>query len=157
MSLFWRTFILLAVLLGGGIFAWLQTFRALEFEPRAVQAAQQIASLVNLSRAALRYSDAINRVTLVKDMSDQEAVKILPREAKDRFEPFEIDRFSRAVGHELRTRLGPETVVASSVNKVPGLWVGFNIETDRYWLQADPKRVAPVASSTYFVWTSIAL
>ncbi|MBA3597006.1 MAG: HAMP domain-containing protein [Methylibium sp.] len=157
LSLFWRTFILLAVLLGGGIFAWLQTFRALEFEPRAVQAAQQIASLVNLSRAALRYSDAISRVTLVKDMSDQEAVKIVPREAKDLFEPFEVDRFSRAVGHELRTRLGPETVVASSVNKVPGLWVGFNIETDPYWLQADPKRVEPVAGSTYFVWTSIAL
>jgi hypothetical protein len=54
LSLFWRTFFLLALLLAGGIFAWVQTLRALEFEPRAVQAAQQIASLVNLSRAALR-------------------------------------------------------------------------------------------------------
>ena len=79
LSLFWRTFVLLAVLVLGGIFAWLQTFRALEFEPRAVQAAQQIASLVNLSRAALQYSDAINRVALVKTMSDQEAVRLLPR------------------------------------------------------------------------------
>ena len=157
MSLFWRTFILLAVLLGAGIFAWLQTFRALEFEPRAVQAAQQIASLVNLSRAALRYSDAINRVTVVKAMSDQEAVKVVPREPKDQFEPFEVDRFSRAVGQELRSRLGPHTVVANSVNGVPGLWVGFNIENDPFWLQADPKRVQAVAGSTYFVWTSIAL
>ena len=54
LSLFWRTFFLLAILLAGGVFAWVQTFRALEFEPRAVQAAQQIASLVNLSRAALQ-------------------------------------------------------------------------------------------------------
>lgn len=157
MSLFWRTFILLALLLGGGILAWVQTFRALEFEPRAVQAAQQIASLVNLSRAALRYADAINRVTLVKTMSDQEAVKVVPREPADTFEPFEIDRFSRAVGQELRTRLGPETQVASSVNGVSGLWVGFQIENDPYWLQADPKRVEPVAGSTYFVWTTIGL
>ena len=52
-SLFWRTFILLAVLLLGCIIAWLQTFRALEFEPRALQSAQQLASLVNLTRAAL--------------------------------------------------------------------------------------------------------
>ena len=44
LSLFWRTFFLLALLLTGGVFAWVQTFRALEFEPRAVQAAQQIAS-----------------------------------------------------------------------------------------------------------------
>ena len=65
LSLFWRTFFLLAILLAGGVFAWTQTFRALEFEPRAVQAAQQIASLVNLSRAALRSTDGINRVALV--------------------------------------------------------------------------------------------
>ena len=157
LSLFWRTFILLALLLCGGIFAWMQTFRALEFEPRAVQAARQIASLVNLSRAAMRYADAINRVTLVKTMSDQESVKIVPREPKDKYEPFEVDRFSRAVGQELRSRLGPDTLVANSVNGVSGLWVGFNIEHDPYWLQADPKRLEAVAGSTYFVWTTIAL
>ena len=39
LSLFWRTFFLLAILLLGGVFAWVQTFRALEFEPRAVQQA----------------------------------------------------------------------------------------------------------------------
>ena len=37
-SLFWRTFFLLALLLTGGVFAWIQTVRALEFEPRSVQA-----------------------------------------------------------------------------------------------------------------------
>src|SRR5262245_50613871 len=102
LSLFWRTFFLLAVLLLGRIFAWVQTFRALEFEPRAVQAAQQIASLVNLSRAALRYADTINRVTLMKTMTDQEAVRVLPREPGDRWEPFESDRFTRAIADSLR-------------------------------------------------------
>jgi len=43
LSLFWRTFFLLAILLAGGVFAWLQTLRALEFEPRAMQAAQRTA------------------------------------------------------------------------------------------------------------------
>ncbi|MFN6995198.1 MAG: two-component sensor histidine kinase, partial [Aquincola tertiaricarbonis] len=71
LSLFWRTFVLLALLLTGGIFAWVQTLRALEFAPRAVQAAQQIAALVNLSRAALRYSDSISRTSIVKTMDDQ--------------------------------------------------------------------------------------
>ncbi|MEP6740828.1 MAG: two-component sensor histidine kinase, partial [Caldimonas sp.] len=32
LSLFWRTFFLLALLLASGVFAWVQTFRALEFE-----------------------------------------------------------------------------------------------------------------------------
>ena len=71
-SLFWRTFFLLALLLFGCTVAWLQTFRALEYEPRAIQTAHQIASLVNLTRAALVYSDAITRVSLIKTLADQE-------------------------------------------------------------------------------------
>jgi len=157
LSLFWRTFVLLALLLGGGIFAWVQTLRALEFEPRAVQAAQQLASLVNLARAGLRYADNINRVTLVKTISDQEAVRLLPREPTDKWEPFEVDRFSRRVGRELVARLGTDTIVANSVNGEAGLWVGFSIENDPYWMQAEPKRLRTVASSTWFVWVSIAL
>jgi two-component system, OmpR family, osmolarity sensor histidine kinase EnvZ len=157
LSLFWRTFFLLALLLGGGIFAWVQTLRALEFEPRAVQSAQQIASLVNLSRAALRYSDPINRVTVMKTMTDQESVRLLPREPGDKWEPFETDRFTRRVGQELRSRLGPDTVVADGVNGTPGLWVGFSIEKDPYWLQADATRVRPLTSGTWFVWVGIAL
>ena len=157
LSLFWRTFVLLALLLGGGVFAWVQTFRALEFEPRAVQAAQQIASLVNLSRAALQYSDGINRITVVKAMTDQEAVKVLPREPGDKWEPFEVDRFTRRIGSELRAKLGPDTLVANAVNRVPGLWVGFSIQKDPYWLQADPTRVRPVAGSTWFIWVGIAI
>jgi two-component system osmolarity sensor histidine kinase EnvZ len=158
LSLFWRTFVLLALLLGGGIFAWVQTLRALEFEPRTVQAAQQIASLVNLSRAALRYSDSIGRVSVVKTMSDREAMRVLPREPGDRWEPFEIDRFTRRVGQELRSRLEePGTLLARSVNGQPGLWVGFTIENDPYWLQAETTRVLPLTPGTWFVWVGIAL
>jgi len=157
LSLFWRTFILLGFLLTAGIFAWVQTFKALEFEPRSVQAAQQIASLVNLSRAALRYADSINRVTLIKTLFDQESIALKPHEPSDRFEPFEVSRFTQAIGKELRSRLGPTTVVASSVNGVPGLWVGFQIERDNYWLQADSSRVEPMTGRTWFIWVGIAL
>lgn len=77
---FRRTFFLLALLLVGSILAWLQNVCTLEFEPRAIQTAQQIASLVNLSRAALIHSDAIARVSLIKTMTEQESVRIVPRE-----------------------------------------------------------------------------
>ena len=157
LSLFWRTFFLIALLLVGGVFAWMQTFRALEFEPRAVQAAQQIASLVNLARSALRASDGINRVALIKGMANQASVKLAPREPADKWQPYEVDRFSRAIGQELRSQLGPDTLVASSVNAAPGLWVGFSIDKDPYWLQAEPTRVGPMAWSTLLLWGSIAL
>ncbi|RZT98197.1 sensor histidine kinase [Rivibacter subsaxonicus] len=158
LSLFWRTFFLLALLLGGGIFAWLITLRQLEFEPRAVQAAQQIASLVNVSREALRFADQVNRTALVKSIADQESVKLLPREPSDVFEAFASDRFSRRISAELQSRLGPGTVVAQSVNGARGLWVGISIDKDQVWLQADPRRLqAEVNDSTYFVWIGIAL
>ena len=157
LSLFWRTFFLLAVLLASGVFAWTQTFRALEIEPRAVQAAQQIASLVNLSRAVLTSVDGINRVALVKSMSDPGSVKLTPREPSDRWTSYEVDRFTVAIGSELRNRLGPDTLVASDVNGTPGLWVGFSIDKDPYWVLADASRLSPMAPGTWLTWVGIAL
>ena len=156
-SLFWRTFFLLAILLAGGVFAWVQTLRALEFEPRAVQAAQQTAGLVNLSRAALKQADGINRVALVKSLGTQEAIRVMPREPGDKAEAFEIDRFTRRVSQELRAALGPDAVVASSVNGQPGLWVGFSIDKDQYWLQAEAARGNTLDHSTWIIWIGIAL
>ena len=151
-SLFWRTFFFLALLLFGSIVAWLQTFRALESEPRAIQSAQQLASLVNLSRAALRYSDSIARVSLIKTLAEEERVRITPREPKDRFETFENDELGQRIAQELKTRLGSGTVVASKVNDVKGLWVGFAIDGDSYWLLTDPSKVGPSRNSTWIIW-----
>ena len=157
LKLFWRTFLLLGVLLAGGILVWVSALRQLEFEPRAVQAAQQIASLVNLSRAALRYSDGINRIAVVKTMSEQEAVRVLLREPGDQWEPFETDRFTRRVSADLRERLGPGTVLARSVNGQTALWVGFQIEQDPYWMQAEYARLEPLTPGTWMVWVATAL
>ena len=151
-NLFWRTFFFLALLLFGSIVAWLQTFRALESEPRAIQSAQQLASLVNLSRAALRYSDSIARVSLIKTLADEEHVRIAPREPKDKFEPFVSDEFSEQIAYEVKARMGEGTVVAGSVNGVKGLWVGFSIDEDAYWLLTDPSRVGPSRSSVWVIW-----
>ena len=157
LSLFWRTFFLLALLLAGGVFAWVQTLRALEFEPRAVQAAQQTAGLVNVSRAALHQADGINRVALIKTLGGQQAVRVLPREPNDKWDAYEVDRFTRRVSRELKAALGPDTVVARAVNGQTGLWVGFVVDRDRLWLQAEATQASPLSSGTWFVWTGIAL
>lgn len=153
-SLFWRTFFLLGLLLLGSMVAWLQTLRAMELAPRALQTAQEIASLVNLSRAALVHADAINRVSLIKTMTEQEGVRIVPREPGDQFEPFDDDRLSRSIAQELSSRLGPGTQVANRVNQQEGLWIGFTIEGDRYWLRTERARFNRTAGQTWFVWLS---
>lgn len=155
-SLFWRTFFMLAMLLVGCIVAWLQTFRALEFEPRVLQSAQQLASLVNLSRAALVHSDSIARVSLVKTLADEERVRIAPREPTDTFRLYNSDALSRSVSVQLESRLGPGTVVASEVNGAQGLWIGFSIDGDPYWLKTDPSRLGLVAGTTWLIWLGTA-
>ena len=152
LNLFWRTFFLLGLLLVGSILAWLQTLRALEFEPRTLYTAQQIASLVNLSRAALVHADAIARVSLIKTMADQEGVRILPREPGDKFEPLDQSTLSQRLTEELTRRLGAGTIVARSVNGENGLWVGFSINGDPNWLLMDRSRFSPAGGRTWLIW-----
>lgn len=156
LSLFWRTFFLLSLLLVGSIVAWLQTFRVLESEPRAAQSAQQIASLVNLSRAALVHADAIARVSLIKQLAELEGVRVLPREITDKVLGFDGSAQTAYVTNELRARLGADTLLAREVNGEPGLWVGFAIEGDPYWLLTDLSRIVPVAGKTWLIWLGIA-
>jgi two-component system osmolarity sensor histidine kinase EnvZ len=151
-SLFWRTFFLLSLLLIGSIVAWLQTFRALEFEPRAVQTAQQIASLVNLSRAALVHADSIARVSLIKTLADQEGVRILPREPTDVYATLSGSEMDRRIVDELVRRLGAGTVMAGSVNGEQGLWIGFKIDVDQYWMLLDRNRFSQVGGRTWLAW-----
>lgn len=156
LSLFWRTFFLLALLLLGSIGAWLQTLRTLELEPRAIQTAQQLSSQVNLSRAALIYADAIARISLLKTMQDEEGLRIIAREPSDEYIAFDSDAFSRVISQEVTHRLGAKTVVASQVNGQPGLWIGFAIDKDNYWLLTDKARFAPGGQKTWGIWLPVA-
>lgn len=156
LSLFWRTFVLLALLLVGSVLAWTQTLSELESEPRAIQTARQIASLVNLSRAAVMHADGITQVSLFKTMKDQESVIIKPREPNDVVEAFGSDKPNHYIEEELKARLGPTTPVAKSVNGVAGLWIGFDINKDHFWLQTDLSRFDRPKAKTWLVWLSTA-
>ncbi len=159
LSLFWRTFFLQALLLVGCVWAWTETLHELEFEPRAIQTARQVASVVSMSRAAVMHTDAIARVSLFKTMKDQEQVTIQPREPQDRFEPQDIDDISQHITEEITLRLGRDALVAKSVNGVEGFWVGFSIDKDRYWLRTERSRFDEPTGQTWLIWllTAVAL
>jgi len=156
LNLFWRTFALLALLLAGGVMAWQQTFKALEAEPRALEAAQQLAGLVNLSRAALANTDAINRVAVISSIARSETVQVRVAEAADRWQPYDMNPFAKQLAAELRGRLGPDTVVASSVNGETGLWVRYAVDQDAYWLRTSAAPLSVSLSGNWW-WVAIAL
>ena len=156
LSLFWRTFVLLVLLLLGSVLAWTKTLNELESEPRAIQTARQIASLVNLSRAAVMHSDSITQVSLFKTMKDQESVVIKPREPNDVVQALKNNEPNRFIEAELKQRLGANTPVAERVNGVAGLWIGFDINQDHFWLQTDLSRFDKPEAKTWLIWLTTA-
>jgi two-component system osmolarity sensor histidine kinase EnvZ len=130
LSLFWRTFILLVLLIFFSSAAFLQMFKTQEYEPRILRNAHQIATVVNLTRSALKNSDAIARVSLIKVLADEEDVSIQLREPQDQIVAFTDSGLDGRLAQEMASRLGPGTVVASNVNGAAGMWIGFAIERD---------------------------
>ena len=157
LSLFWRTFFLLVLLILCSSLAWLQMFRTQEYEPRVLRNAHQIATVVNLARTALIHTDAIARVSLLKMLADEEDVGIQTREPNDQFVQFGASGLERHLVDEMVKRLGPDTLISSEVNGEPGLWIGFKIERDSYWLQMDPARLRPLGGSAWLTWLGLTL
>ena len=108
-SLLWRTVLLLALLMVAGHFASLQIFRVAEREPRAVQIAQQIASVVNLTRSALITADPAKRLDLLRDLSQQEGIQVYADSPNEPVEALPDRPITQLIALELQRRLGEDT------------------------------------------------
>jgi len=149
LSLFWRTFFLLLLLLACGMGALALALTLPQQGSRDAQAARDLGSLVNLSRAALRATPATERPALLRQMAQQEGIRLLPRAAEDSYRGLPDERALQRIGETVRARVGNGTVLASQVNGVPALWVGFAVEREAWWLGIDPVRVRPPADLTW--------
>jgi two-component system osmolarity sensor histidine kinase EnvZ len=57
---------------------------------------------------------------------------------------------------ELRKRLGNDTVLSTRVNERDGLWIGFEMDGDDYWLLADMNRYRTPDGKTWLIWLIVA-
>jgi len=126
--------LLITLLLTVAHFAWLQVFRVSERGPRAHQYAQQIVSVVNLTRAALITAQPDKRLTLLRELSQREDLQVYLGEPGERIRPLPDRPIPRLVMAELHRRLGPETRLSFARNGVRGVWVSFKIDADEYWV-----------------------
>lgn len=156
-SLLWRTFLLMALLLGLSVVSWVQIFRIYEREPRSVQVATQIAAIVNLTRAALISSKPENRSYLLGELAQSEQVEIYPVEQGEVLEPLGQRPVLQRIEQLLREKLGQETQVAAARNGLPGIWVSFSIEEDEYWVRLRRDRVDPNPPQQWLGWGAAAL
>jgi len=156
-SLLWRTFFLIALLLGLSVLAWVQVLRIYEREPRSQQVANQIAAIVNLSRAALISSKPENRAYLLGELSQSEQIEIYPVEPGEVIEPLGQRPVLQRIEELLRDKLGAETRFGSRRNSLPGVWVSFRIDEDEYWVRLRRDRVDPNAGLQWAGWGAAAL
>ena len=120
-TLLWRSVLLIALLLVIANLAWLQIFRVSEREPRARQVAQQIVSVVNLTRAALITAQPSKRFELLDELSQGEGIQVYSGARGERVTPLPDQPFLRLVENEVRRQLGPDTrLAASRVSEGPG-------------------------------------
>jgi two-component system osmolarity sensor histidine kinase EnvZ len=136
-----RSVLMIALILVIAHLAWLQIFRISEREPRARQVAQQLVSVVNLTRAALVTSQADKRFSLLAELSRSEGIQIYISDPDEAVPPLPDRPFLQTVAAELRQRLGPDTRMAVSRGGVRGVWVSFTIDDDEYWVMLPRARI----------------
>ena len=156
LSLFWRTFFLLLLLLLVAVAAWIYTFKLLDNRPPPELTGRQLASQVNLLREALRATERIDRSAALKAVAQREGMRLMTRSAGDLWKPLPDDSWHDALSATLRPRLGPESLLASQVNGNAGLWIGFMLDRDAWWLQALPTDLQGPDRTQLTLWLALA-
>lgn len=140
-SLLWRSVLLIALLLILANLAWVQIFRVSERTPRARQTAQQIASVVNITRWALISADSAKRFELLEELSQTEGIQVYAAKPGEQILPLPDRPFVQEVAGELKRQLGPDTRVALNRAGIPGVWVSFRIDRDPFWVYMPRSRI----------------
>ena len=156
-SLFWRTFLLISLLVLVSTLAWFQIFSFYERGPRVHQIAQTVVSVVNLTRTAMITAQAEKRRDLLLQLAEREGIRIYPAEDDEQIiEPPPDILAVHMIMDEVRDVLGTQTRVAMQRNGVPGFWVTFNIEDDEYWVRLPRERIERQATLQWLGWGSVA-
>lgn len=158
-SLLVRIFLWVTVLVLVTNGAWIMVFRLADAEPRAKALAQFAASAVNLVRVSLLTADPGLRPGLLQELSDQEGIRLLPKDPKDNIAPLPQQSFMTITESRLRHLLGPKTVLALRVNGEDGLWVSFTMtpdDQDEFWLILPLNRIEHHTPWHWLGWGGLA-
>ena len=152
MSLFARSFLLIALLIVTAVLASFQIYLVYEREPRSRELAQQAVSAVNLTRAALVSADPFRRRQLLIDLNESEGLRVFPSTSSEKLEPLPEDPLLERVVSRVRSALGAETRFAHAHDGEPGFWISFFIDVDEYWVMLPRERFEPVFGLQWLGW-----
>ena len=152
MTLFARSFLLIALLIVTAVLASFQIYLVHEREPRSRELAQQTVSVINLTRAALVSADPFRRRQLLVDLNESEGLRVYPATSSERLEPLPDDRLLTRVAQRVRAALGENTRFAYGRDGEEGFWVSFFIDSDEFWAMLPLERFAPAFGLQWLGW-----
>ena len=140
MSLFARSFVLIAALIVTAVLASFQIYRVHEREPRSRELAQQTVSTVNLTRAALITADPYLRRELLIELNETEGLRVFPATASEKLEPLPDDALLGLVTRKVKAATGEQTRFAYARDGEEGFLVSFFIDEDEFWVMLPRER-----------------
>ncbi len=152
MTLFWRSFLLIAALIVVSVVASFQIQRVYEREPRARELAQQAVSSVNLTRAALVNADPFRRRDLLIELNEREGLRVYPVTNAEKLAPLPPDALLERVAAHVRADLGGATRFAYERDGMDGFWVSFFIDEDEFWVMLPQERFDPEIGLGWLGW-----
>jgi two-component system, OmpR family, osmolarity sensor histidine kinase EnvZ len=156
-TLLWRSVLLIAMLLVVAHLSWLQIFRASEVEPRALQVAQQLISVVNLTRAALITAEPARRFALLDELAQREGIQVYAGNPAEAVPALPDRPFLRIMESRLQESLGPQTRLALEREGVSGVWVSFRIDREEFWVSVPRSRIERNAPLRWIGWGALVL
>ena len=157
MSLFARSFLLIALLVVASLIVSLAILRAYQREPLAAELSRQTGSIVNLTRAALINADPEKRIRLLREISDMEDIRVYAASPGETLEPMPGEPLLSRVAQLVRLMLGERTRFAWARDGVEGFWVSFFIDEDEYWIALPRERVLPDETPEWIGWGALTL
>jgi len=151
-SLFARSFLLIAALIVTAVLASFQIYLLYEREPRSRELAQQTVSTVNLTRAALVSADPFLRRELLIELNETEGLRVFPATASEKLEPLPDDPLLERVEKRVRDALGADTRFAYARDGEEGFLVSFFIDEDEFWVMLPRERFEPELGLGWLGW-----
>jgi two-component system, OmpR family, osmolarity sensor histidine kinase EnvZ len=139
-TVFARSFLLIATLIVTAVLASFQIYLVYEREPRSRELAQQTVSTVNLTRAALVSADPFLRRQLLVELNETEGLRVFPATASEKLEPLPDEPLLDLVAKKVRALTGEETRFAYARDGEEGFLVSFFIDEDEFWVMLPRER-----------------
>jgi len=154
-GLFWRTFFLMSVLTAASMLAWIGMISVFQRDKQVQQTAELVVSVVTITKAALTHSAPDLRRELLLELVSNEGIRIFTLEDTDVVDPPPHNRLMPQIAAIVRERLGADTRFSSGVNGVPGFYISFNIEDDKYWLMLERERLTGLTREQWLGWAVV--